>query len=149
MIFLEFLFLDIPDTPEGSARKLRLLQLLPRTRAKRLLNAWSHPASLMVRAREHALHILSGIEGARGSRSRSNKTKQGNMKPYQALVNRGMLLFEYFLLETFSCSLCFTMALFGHIHSGLAAFPSQDRLSPLDTFLDLLTAKGKRVPFIL
>ncbi|XP_026293731.1 protein pigeon isoform X1 [Frankliniella occidentalis] len=102
---------DIPDTPEGSARKLRLLQLLPRSRAKRLLNAWSHPTSLMVRAREHALHVLSGVEGARGPRS--SKLRQPNMKPYQSLVNRG-----------------------------LAAFPSQDRLSPLDTFLDLLTAKA-------
>ncbi|XP_034237038.1 protein pigeon isoform X2 [Thrips palmi] len=101
---------DIPDTPEGSARKLRLLQLLPRSRAKRLLNAWPHPSSLMVRAREHALHVLSGVEGAR---SRNTKARQGNMKPYQGLANRG-----------------------------LTAFPSQDRLSPLDTFLDLLTAKA-------
>lgn len=81
---------DIPDTPEGSARKLRLLQLLPRSRAKRLLNAWPHPSSLMVRAREHALHVLSGVEGARGPRSRSSKPRQGNMKPYQTLVNRGV-----------------------------------------------------------
>ncbi|XP_039278070.1 protein pigeon [Nilaparvata lugens] len=55
---------DLSDTGEGLRRKLRLLQLLPRSRAKRLLNQWTHPASLMLRAREHTLNILAGVEGA-------------------------------------------------------------------------------------
>lgn len=96
---------DLPDNGEGLKRKLQLLQMLPRSRAKRLLNQWQHPVSLMVRAREHALNILSGVEGthARGHPQRAKNQ----------VTTRG-----------------------------LAAFPSADRLSPLDTFLDLLTAKA-------
>lgn len=58
------IFLDTNDTKQGVLHKLKLLSLLPRSRAKRLLNAWGHPVSLMLRAREHALNILSGVEGS-------------------------------------------------------------------------------------
>ncbi|CAD6216460.1 GSCOCG00004622001-RA-CDS [Cotesia congregata] len=93
---------DISDTKENATKKLHLLSLLPRSRAKRLLNQWLHPVSFMIRAREHAGNILSG----------------------EICQNRGRTLQH-----------C-------HRHNGLAAFPSADRLSPLDTFLDLLTAKA-------
>lgn len=93
---------DISDTKENAIRKLNLLSLLPRSRAKRLLNQWLHPVSFMLRAREHAANILSG----------------------EVCQNRGR-----------------TSQHKNH-HNGLAAFPSADRLSPLDTFLDLLTAKA-------
>ncbi|KZC07446.1 PREDICTED: protein pigeon [Dufourea novaeangliae] len=93
---------DISDTKENAVRKLTLLSLLPRSRAKRLLNQWLHPVSFMIRAREHAANILSG----------------------EICQNRGR-----------------TSQHKNH-HNGLAAFPSADRLSPLDTFLDLLTAKA-------
>ncbi|KAK2580617.1 hypothetical protein KPH14_007730 [Odynerus spinipes] len=93
---------DISDTKENIIRKLALLSLLPRSRAKRLLNQWLHPVSFMLRAREHAANILSG----------------------EIAQNRG---------RTFQHR---------NHHNGLAAFPSADRLSPLDTFLDLLTAKA-------
>ncbi|KAK0087101.1 hypothetical protein PV325_001770 [Microctonus aethiopoides] len=93
---------DISDTKENAVKKLHLLSLLPRSRAKRLLNQWLHPVSFMHRAREHATNILSGeVCQIRGRTSQH----------------------------------C-------HRHNGLAAFPSADRLSPLDTFLDLLTAKA-------
>ncbi|KAG7199310.1 hypothetical protein KM043_018163 [Ampulex compressa] len=93
---------DISDTKENAVRKLRLLSLLPKSRAKRLLNQWLHPVSFMLRAREHATNILSGEL----SQNRSRLSQHRNH------------------------------------HNGLAAFPSADRLSPLDTFLDLLTAKA-------
>ncbi|XP_028520247.1 protein pigeon isoform X2 [Apis cerana] len=93
---------DISDTKENAIRKLTLLSLLPKSRAKRLLNQWLHPVSFMLRAREHAANILSG----------------------EICQNRGRTLQHK------------------NHHNGLAAFPSADRLSPLDTFLDLLTAKA-------
>ncbi|XP_003426259.1 protein pigeon [Nasonia vitripennis] len=93
---------DIGDTKESVFRKLELLSLLPRTRAKRLLNQWLHPMSFMLRAREHAANILSG-----------ELCQSRNRLPQHR-----------------------------HHHNGISAFPSTDRLSPLDTFLDLLTAKA-------
>ncbi|XP_044016035.1 protein pigeon isoform X2 [Aphidius gifuensis] len=98
----KFIIADISDTKENTVKKLHLLSLLPKSRAKRLLNQWLHPVSFMIRAREHATNILSG----------------------EACQNRGR-----------TSQHC-------HLHSGIAAFPSADRLSPLDTFLDLLTAKA-------
>ncbi|KYM85166.1 Protein pigeon [Atta colombica] len=95
---------DISDTKENVVQKLKLLSLLPRSRAKRLLNQWLHPISLMLRAREHAANILCGEI----SQSRTSS---------RTLQHRNH-------------------------HNSLAAFPSADRLSPLDTFLDLLTAKA-------
>ncbi|KAF4522047.1 hypothetical protein B566_EDAN004029 [Ephemera danica] len=89
---------DMTEKHLGVEYKLGLLQLLPRTRAKRILNQWGHPVSYMLRAREHALLLLSGESANRDHRSLPQRR--------------------------------------------IAAFPSADRLSPLDTFLDLLTAKA-------
>lgn len=98
---------DIDDSDSGLRRKLTLLALLPRSRAKRLLNKWNHPESLQIRARDHAMSILSGAVNKRSastaphansSSSSGNKCKQpGSMR---------------------------------------------ERIGPLDTFLDLLTAKA-------
>lgn len=94
---------DIDNSKIGLKRKLKLISLLPRSRGKRLLNQWNHPISLMLRAREHSLNVLSGVAGTTG---RSHGIQR----------NKGF--------------------------RGLSAFPSNNQLSPLDTFLDLLTAKA-------
>ncbi|GJQ76606.1 hypothetical protein Trydic_g15469 [Trypoxylus dichotomus] len=109
---MKIIMADILDTKKGVERKLTLLSFLPRMRAKRLLNQWSHPVSLMIRAREHSMNVLSGVEGTNTKPQILQKTKN-----YQ-LGNE--IMYKH----------------------GLAAFPTGDRLSPLDTFLDLLTAKA-------
>lgn len=105
---MKIIMADLEDTKTGIKRKLKLLTLLPRSRARRLLNQWQHPISLMLKAREHALNVLSGVEGPQHGRIHGGgPTKKSNIN-----------------------------------NLGLTAFPTDDRLSPLDTFLDLLTAKA-------
>ncbi|CAB3363663.1 Hypothetical predicted protein [Cloeon dipterum] len=101
---IKAIFGDMTEKRLGVSYKVGLLQLLPRTRARRILNQWGHPISYMYRAREHALLLLSGESANRDHRQ---VTQRRNISS-----------------------------------RGIAAFPSADRLSPLDTFLDLLTAKA-------
>lgn len=79
MIFFytDDLFLDVDNSKTGIQNKLNLLTILPRSRAKRLLNQWSHPISLMLRAREHSLNILSGVAGHPTGRIHGTQKNKG------------------------------------------------------------------------
>ncbi|CAG9860216.1 unnamed protein product [Phyllotreta striolata] len=99
---MKIILAEHDESKDGINKKLRLLSVLPRQRAKRLLNQWSHPISVILRAREHSQNILSGITGL--------PTRSKTQNP--------------------SCS------------KGLGSYHGGKNVSPLDTFLDLLTAKA-------
>lgn len=63
---MKIIMADIDNSKVGLKRKLKLVSLLPRSRGKRLLNQWNHPISLMLRAREHSLNVLSGVAATTG-----------------------------------------------------------------------------------
>lgn len=69
---------DTDNSKAGVQAKLKMLTALPRSRAKRLLNQWNHPISLMLRAREHSLNILSGVAGPPTGRSHGIQKNKGS-----------------------------------------------------------------------
>lgn len=76
---------DIVDNKEGVMKKLDLIQHLPHSRAKRLMNQWAHPVSVMLRAREHAAEILGGTS-IRTSNYRRNVKYRSNAGEYIQLI---------------------------------------------------------------
>ncbi|XP_045504261.1 protein pigeon [Colias croceus] len=82
--------------------KLRLIQLVGEGRGRRALASWPNKAALVLRARDHAAALLSGVTAP-----------ARDHHPHRPIKD-----------------------------TGIAALPSGERLSPLDTFLDLLTAKA-------
>lgn len=115
-------------------KKLDLLQSLPHSRAKRLMNQWSHPMSVLLRAREHAAEILGGMS-IRTSNYRRNVKYRSNSGQFRLRVK----YLNSILSAVITHSYCYYFLYLGVT----SAFPSQHRMSPLETFLELLTAKGK------
>ncbi|XP_072387915.1 protein pigeon [Diabrotica undecimpunctata] len=99
---MKIILAEEDESKENTSKKLKLLSLLPRQRAKRLLNQWNHPIGVVLRAREHAYNILSGVTGL------PTRSRNQNLPSIK----------------------------------GLGSFSSSNNMSPLDTFLDLLTAKA-------
>lgn len=99
------IFKDMPDDIDDNiVKKLQLLSLLPKTRANRILNAWSHSTSIAIRARQHASDLLSG-------------SVSQNRKRIIAAANERK-------------------------KSEASVLEEKDKFTPLDTFVQLLTAKG-------
>lgn len=89
---MKIIMTDIDDSREGVQQKLQLLAMLPKTRAKRLLNQWSHPFSLMLRAREHAVNVLSGTEG---TNSRTQKMPKNRSRKLGELIALNYFCYSY------------------------------------------------------
>lgn len=87
-LIIALFLIDIVDNKEGVMKKLNLIQNLPHSRAKRLMNQWSHPVSVMLRAREHAAEILGGMS-IRTSNQRRNVKYRSNSGQYcnNTLIN--------------------------------------------------------------
>ncbi|XP_022117577.2 protein pigeon [Pieris rapae] len=90
------------DSKRTVNNKLRLIQLAGEGRGRRTLASWPNKQALVLRARDHAAALLSGVT-----------PPARDHHPHRPVKD-----------------------------TGIAALPSGERLSPLDTFLDLLTAKA-------
>jgi len=105
-------------------KRLHLISLLPKSRANRVLNNWSHPASIMLRARQHASDLLSGVVSQSSSSSRNSKSTAATNAAVSSKLAKAKNL---------------------HNSAETMGSPSHLRNStPLETFFQLLTAKGKQ-----
>lgn len=121
-----FCFLDLPDTDDDSVgKKLHLISLLPKSRASRVLNSWSHPRAICVRARQHSSDLLHGVVSqSKKSSFVTNRKWKGTRKNY---INR--------------------LRMVGYLYPTIVGFlilgdPSPKNDRPLDTFFKFLTFKG-------